>query len=73
MKKFLFVSVIVLLVTNGYSQLNNSWIDHSKTYFRFKLAKDTLSRINQRNGWHIYRACGCKHIAHSTHRSDWCY
>ncbi len=47
MKKFLLTSVVALLVISGYSQLNNSWIDFNKTYYKFKLAKDTLSRINQ--------------------------
>ncbi|MBK6635494.1 MAG: hypothetical protein IPG38_15405 [Chitinophagaceae bacterium] len=27
--------------------MNNSWIDYSKTYFKFKLGKDTLTRIYQ--------------------------
>ncbi|HNU87880.1 MAG TPA: hypothetical protein PKJ94_06310, partial [Ferruginibacter sp.] len=47
MKKILLASFVLLLVTSGYSQLNNSWIDYSKTYYKFKLAKDTLTRINQ--------------------------
>lgn len=47
MKKILLLPVIMLLVLKGYSQFNNSWIDHSKTYFRFSLAKDTLCRISQ--------------------------
>ena len=47
MKKILLTSTIVLLVTTGFSQLNNSWIDYSKTYYKFKLAKDTMCRIYQ--------------------------
>ncbi len=47
MKKFLFTAVILLLVTTGFSQLNNSWIDYNKTYFKFKIGKDTLCRIPQ--------------------------
>ena len=47
MKKILLTSFIVLLAAGVYSQLNNSWIDYSKTYYKFKLAKDTLTRINQ--------------------------
>jgi hypothetical protein len=47
MKKFLFTAVILLLVFTGFSQLNNSWIDYSKTYYKFKLGKDTLCRIAQ--------------------------
>jgi len=38
---FFFITTIV------FSQLNNSWIDYSKTYYKFPLAKDTLCRINQ--------------------------
>ena len=47
MKKFLLTPIIILLVITGYAQLNNSWIDYSKTYYKFKLAKDTLTRIYQ--------------------------
>ena len=47
MKKSLLTSVILLLVISSYAQLNNSWIDFNKTYYKFKLAKDTLSRIYQ--------------------------
>ncbi len=46
MKKLL-VPIFVLLAFAGQSQLNNSWIDYSKTYYKFKLGKDTLCRINQ--------------------------
>ncbi|MBK9531099.1 MAG: hypothetical protein IPO42_04755 [Chitinophagaceae bacterium] len=47
MKKILIITVISLLASTGYAQLNNSWIDYSKTYFKFKLGKDTLTRIYQ--------------------------
>jgi Peptidase family C25 len=47
MKNFLFTAVILLLVFTGFSQLNNSWIDYNKTYYKFKLGKDTLCRIPQ--------------------------
>jgi hypothetical protein len=47
MKKFLSASIILLLAFNSNAQLNNSWIDYSKTYYKFKLAKDTLTRIYQ--------------------------
>jgi hypothetical protein len=47
MKKFLFTLITALLVSTGFSQLNNSWIDYNKTYFRFKISKDTLCRIYQ--------------------------
>ncbi len=47
MKKILVASLILLLAFNSNAQLNNSWIDYSKTYYKFKLAKDTLTRIYQ--------------------------
>lgn len=47
MKKFLLISVIGLLAFSAHAQLNNSWIDFNKTYYKFKLAKDTLTRIYQ--------------------------
>jgi valyl-tRNA synthetase len=28
-----------------HAQLNNSWIDYNKTYYKFRIAKDTLFRI----------------------------
>ena len=47
MKKLKFLFFILLLPFAGQSQLNNSWIDYSKTYYKFRLAKDTLCRIYQ--------------------------
>jgi hypothetical protein len=47
MKKLLFLSIILMLAFGGNAQFNNSWIDYSKTYYKFKLAKDTLTRIYQ--------------------------
>jgi len=47
MKKHLLTFIVVLLAFTGYAQLNNSWIDYNKTYYKFKLAKDTLTRISQ--------------------------
>ena len=47
MKKFLFTSSILLLITTGFSQLNNSWIDYSKTYYKFKVSRDSMCRIAQ--------------------------
>jgi Peptidase family C25 len=47
MKKFLLTSVVLLLVLTSFSQFNNSWIDYSKTYYKFKLTSDTLCRIYQ--------------------------
>ncbi|MEO5968143.1 MAG: hypothetical protein ABIP69_07775, partial [Ferruginibacter sp.] len=44
MKKILLP---LLLMISGFAsaQLNNSWIDYSKTYFKFKISQDTLCRI----------------------------
>ena len=47
MKKILLASIILLLAFNSNAQLNNSWIDYSKTYYKFKLSKDSLTRIYQ--------------------------
>ncbi|MBP6022211.1 putative type IX secretion system sortase PorU2 [Ferruginibacter sp.] len=47
MKKFLFTYIVLLLATVGFSQLNNSWIDYNKTYYKFKIGKDNLCRITQ--------------------------
>ena len=47
MKKILLASIILLLAFNSKAQFNNSWIDYTKTYYKFKLAKDTLTRIYQ--------------------------
>lgn len=47
MKKIILTPIIVMLVICGYSQLNNSWIDYNKTYYKFKIAKDSLCRIYQ--------------------------
>ncbi|MCX6293448.1 MAG: hypothetical protein NT127_04035, partial [Sphingobacteriales bacterium] len=45
MKKIL---VLLLLISSfSHAQLNNSWIDYTKTYYKFRLAKDTLCRIPQ--------------------------
>jgi hypothetical protein len=47
MKKILIPMLLVLLSTAAHAQLNNSWIDYNKTYYKFKLGKDTLCRIPQ--------------------------
>ena len=46
MKKLL-VPFFLLLISSANAQLNNSWIDYSKTYYKFNIAKDTLCRIPQ--------------------------
>jgi hypothetical protein len=45
--KRILVPILLMLVFGVKAQLNNSWIDYSKTYHKFYLAKDTLCRINQ--------------------------
>ncbi len=47
MLKKLLIPVFVLLASAANAQLNNSWIDYSKTYYKFRLSKDTLCRIPQ--------------------------
>ena len=47
MKRSLVTVVMLLTAAMGFSQLNNSWIDYNKTYYKFRLAKDTLTRISQ--------------------------
>ncbi|MEI2748270.1 MAG: C25 family cysteine peptidase [Ferruginibacter sp.] len=47
MKKIFIPMLLVLLSTAAHAQLNNSWIDYNKTYYKFKLGKDTLCRIPQ--------------------------
>ena len=46
MKKLL-VPLFLLCVTITHAQLNNSWIDYSKTYYKFKVGKTGVYRINQ--------------------------
>jgi hypothetical protein len=47
MKKFLFTVVVIMLAFAGFSQLGNSWIDYNKTYYKFRISKDSLCRIYQ--------------------------
>ncbi len=46
MKRLLF-TIIMLSGIAVHAQLNNSWIDYNKTYYKFQIAQDTLSRIPQ--------------------------
>ena len=46
MKKLL-LPLFLLCVTIIHAQLNNSWIDYSKTYFKFKVGKSGVYQINQ--------------------------
>jgi len=48
MRAFLSLFIFLLLLSDGtQAQLNNSWIDYQKTYYKFRLAQDTLCRIPQ--------------------------
>ena len=46
MRKILII-IFTLATVAGKAQLNNSWIDYSKTYYKFKVVKTGLFRINQ--------------------------
>jgi hypothetical protein len=48
MKKFLLAAFVLLIAVSAtQAQLNNNWIDYTKTYYKFKVGKDTLCRITQ--------------------------
>ena len=47
MIKKLLVAIFIFSALTGNAQLNNSWIDYNKTYFKFKVNSDTLCRISQ--------------------------
>ena len=46
MKKLL-IPILLLCATISHAQLNNSWIDYSKTYYKFKVGQSGVYRINQ--------------------------
>ncbi len=46
-KKLLLPLLLLVAYTTANAQLNNSWIDYSKTYYKFKMAADNISRIPQ--------------------------
>jgi len=46
MKKIL-IPLLLLCVTTSHAQLNNSWIDYTKAYFKFQVGKSGVYRINQ--------------------------
>lgn len=43
----LLIAVFILATVAAKAQLNNSWIDYNKTYYKFKVANTGLYRINQ--------------------------
>ncbi len=47
MIKKLILLFLLFCSIGATAQLNNSWIDYSKTYYKFKLANDNLYRIPQ--------------------------
>ncbi|MBS1756319.1 MAG: hypothetical protein JSU03_03490 [Bacteroidetes bacterium] len=47
MMKKILIPVLLLMAVSVQAQFNNNWIDYSKTYYKFKLANDTLCRIPQ--------------------------
>ncbi|MEJ7611319.1 MAG: hypothetical protein WKF88_09095, partial [Ferruginibacter sp.] len=47
MIKKLLLPVLLFCAFSASAQLNNSWIDYSKTYYKFKIGSDNLCRIPQ--------------------------
>ena len=47
MKKILFLILITFSIAGHAQQYNNSWIDYTKTYYKFKIGTNGLYRINQ--------------------------
>ncbi len=47
MRKKILIPLFILFASFAQAQLNNSWIDYSKTYYTFRISKDTLCRIPQ--------------------------
>ncbi len=45
MKKILFL-ILICLTGVAHAQLNNSWIDYNKTYYKFKLNRNVVCRIS---------------------------
>lgn len=46
-RKIFIAFSILMFSVQADAQLNNSWIDYNKTYYKFFLANDTLCRISQ--------------------------
>ncbi len=47
MNKKLLLPLLLFFAFAAKAQLNNSWIDYSKTYYKFKIATDKICRIPQ--------------------------
>jgi hypothetical protein len=46
-KKLLLPLLLLVVYTTSTAQLNNSWIDYNKTYYKFKISADNICRIPQ--------------------------
>src|SRR4051794_2446077 len=47
MRKILMIWCLLFATLIVHAQFNNEWIDYSKTYYKFKVGKDSLYRISQ--------------------------
>ena len=47
MRKILMIWSLLFAALIVHAQFNNEWIDYSKTYYKFKVGKDSLYRITQ--------------------------
>jgi len=47
MRRILVAFFLLIISSVAHAQLNNSWIDYTKTYYKFKLAQNGLYRINE--------------------------
>ena len=43
----IIIALFILTGTVAKAQLNNSWIDYNKTYYKFGISKNGLQHINQ--------------------------
>ncbi len=46
-KKFIVAIMLFCAYASANAQLNNSWIDYNKTYYKFKIGADNICRIPQ--------------------------
>jgi hypothetical protein len=47
MMRKILIPVLMLMAASAHGQLNNSWIDYNKTYYKFRMGTDALTRISQ--------------------------
>jgi len=43
----IFIAIFILATCAANAQINNSWINYNRTYYKFKVGKSGLCRINQ--------------------------